>query len=36
MKICVLGAGAIGELLGVNFAPAGHDVTFGCARRPSK
>jgi len=28
MKICVVGTDAIGGLLGMKLAPAGHDVTF--------
>lgn len=34
MKICVIGAGAIGGLLGVRFAQSGHDVTL-VARGPN-
>ena len=34
MKICVVGAGAIGGMLGVKFALAGHDVTL-VARGPN-
>jgi 2-dehydropantoate 2-reductase len=30
MKICIIGAGAIGGLVGVKFALAGEDVTFVC------